>query len=55
MILARNRKAGSFSDIDCGQPRFNNPTPDPHFRSENQRIRKASFSESDAEDLGQNG
>jgi hypothetical protein len=40
MIFARNRKAGSFSLIDCGQPRFGNPTPDPHFRSQNQRIRK---------------
>jgi hypothetical protein len=37
MIFARNRKAGSFSRI----ARFDNPTPDPYFRSENQRIRES--------------
>jgi hypothetical protein len=55
MIFARNRKAGSFSDIDCGQLRFNNPTRTPIFVQKTSGFGKASFSESDAEDLSQNG
>jgi len=35
MIFARNRKVGSFSDIDRGQTRFKNPTSIPR------RFRKA--------------
>src|ERR1700737_2091156 len=31
MTLARNRKVGSLTDIDCGQTRFDNPTRTPVF------------------------
>jgi hypothetical protein len=41
MTLARNRKAGSLSDIDC-----DNPTSNPRLLSENQRTGKRT--ESDA-------
>ncbi len=36
MIFARNRKVGSFTDIDCGQTRFN-PTSNPPVLSNSQQ------------------
>jgi hypothetical protein len=40
MTFPRNRKVGSFTDIDRGQTRFNNPTSNPRFRSENRENRE---------------
>jgi hypothetical protein len=46
MIFPRNRKVGSFSDIDFGQTRFNNPTSTPR-PSENRQNPGAPAPESD--------
>jgi hypothetical protein len=42
MIFARNRKVGSFSDIDCGRACFDNPTSNsrPIFGNQQNRERK---------------
>ena len=34
MIFARNRKVGSFNDIDCGRACFDNPTSNSRSTSE---------------------
>jgi hypothetical protein len=49
MIFARNRKAGSFRDIRCGQPRVDDPTANPRLLSENQQNPGARAPGSDAE------
>jgi hypothetical protein len=40
MTLPRNRNVGSFTDIDCGQTRFDNPTSNPRLLSKNQQNRE---------------
>src|ERR1700694_2663734 len=45
MTLPRNRNVGSFTDIDCGQTRFDNPTSNPRLLSENQQNRERQLPE----------
>jgi hypothetical protein len=40
MIFARNRKVGSFSDIDCGRACFDNPTSNSPLYFGNQQNRE---------------
>jgi hypothetical protein len=40
MTLPRNRNVGRFTDIDCGQARFDNPTSNPRLLPKNQQNRE---------------
>src|SRR6266576_2902125 len=40
MTLPRNRSVGSFTDIDRGQARFDNPTSNPRLLPKNQQNRE---------------
>jgi hypothetical protein len=43
MTFPRNRKVGSFGDIDFGHTRFSNPTSNPRLLPENHENRERPF------------
>jgi len=46
MTFPRNRKVGSFGDIDFGHTRFSNPTSNPRLLPENHENRERPFPDS---------